>query len=88
MPDYPRLKTIHEVAALCGVGAATVRFYEKEGLLRPQAAGTLQFYSEQDCLRLQLILKGRRLGFSLAEIATLIQGVQTDGPRPKNQQRT
>ena len=49
----------------------TIRFYEEQGLLHPVRAGNQRIYFAKDRVRLKLILRGKRLGFSLAEIKTL-----------------
>ena len=48
----------------------TIRFYEAEGLLKPARKNNKRVYRERDMVRLKLILRGKRLGFSLAEIKT------------------
>lgn len=48
----------------------TIRFYESEKLLSPGRENNKRIYSERDLVRLKLILRGKRLGFSLAEIKT------------------
>lgn len=50
------------------VTARTLRFYEDEGLIAPERRGQTRIYSVKDRARIILILRGRRLGFSLAEI--------------------
>jgi DNA-binding transcriptional MerR regulator len=50
----------------------TLRFYEDQGLLTPERRGQTRLYSSKDRARLGLILRGKRLGFSLAQIAELI----------------
>jgi DNA-binding transcriptional MerR regulator len=45
-----------------------VRFYEDKGLITPQRAGTTRVYSARDRARMILILRGKRLGFSLSAI--------------------
>ena len=49
-----------------------IRFYEDHGLLRPVREGQRRIYRERDRTRLKLILRGKRLGFSLAEIAEIL----------------
>ena len=49
-----------------------LRFYEDKGLLSPERRGTSRVYSGRDRARLQLILRGKRTGFSLAEISELL----------------
>lgn len=49
-----------------------IRFYEDLGLLTPARAGTTRIYSNRDRVRLKLVLRGKRLGFSLKEIADIL----------------
>ncbi|MCE9684303.1 MerR family DNA-binding transcriptional regulator [Halomonas sp. M5N1S15] len=51
----------------------TIRFYEQEGLLAPERRGQTRIYHEKDRVRLKLTLRGKRLGFSLAEIREVIE---------------
>jgi DNA-binding transcriptional MerR regulator len=64
--------TIRELASEFRVSLRTLRFYESKGLLAPRRAGQNRFYSSADCNRLALILKGKRLGFTLSEIRRMI----------------
>jgi DNA-binding transcriptional MerR regulator len=64
--------TITDVAAEFGVTLRTIRFYEDRGLLSPERRGTTRVFHPRDRVRLALILRGKRLGFSLDEIATII----------------
>src|SRR5690606_24385420 len=50
----------------------TLRYYEDRGLLHPQRSGTARLYGRRDRDRLKLILLGRRVGFSLAEIRAML----------------
>lgn len=63
-----RLYSTSQLAEDAGVTARTVRFYESRGLLNPQLAGSTRVYTHSDRARLQIILRGKRLGFSLDEI--------------------
>lgn len=63
-----RLYTVTELAAELGITPRTIRFYEVKGLLAPKRAGTTRVYGHRDRARMQLILRGKRLGFSLADI--------------------
>lgn len=65
--------TISELAREFGVTTRTIRFYEDEGLLSPQREGTNRIFSQRDRVRLKLALRGKRLGFSLAEIRELFE---------------
>lgn len=60
--------TVTQLATELGVTARTVRFYEDKGLLTPQRAGNTRIFAHRDKVRLILILRGKRLGFSLREI--------------------
>ncbi|MDO8268094.1 MAG: MerR family DNA-binding transcriptional regulator [Moraxellaceae bacterium] len=63
--------TISELAKEFDVTTRTIRFYEDEGLLRPERRGQTRVYSSRDRVLLKLILRGKRLGFSLAECREL-----------------
>jgi len=63
-----RSYSIGELAEEFGVTSRALRLYEEEGLLDPERDGTRRIYSERDRVRLRLILRGKRLGWSLAEI--------------------
>jgi DNA-binding transcriptional MerR regulator len=67
-----REATIGEMARAFGVTLRTLRFYEDRNLLRPRRAGNARYYGGVDRARLAMILKGKQLGFTLAEIADLI----------------
>jgi len=66
-PDA-KLYSTAELAGSAGVSPRTVRFYESRGLLKPQRAGAMRVFNGIDRARLTLILRGKRLGFSLKEI--------------------
>ena len=70
--DDERFMTIGELAREFQISLRTLRFYEDRGLLHPLRSGVTRLYSSRDRLHLQLILKGRRLGFTLTEIGTLL----------------
>ena len=59
---------IGELAEEFGVTSRALRLYEEEGLLDPQREGTRRIYNERNRVRLRLILRGKRLGWSLSEI--------------------
>jgi DNA-binding transcriptional MerR regulator len=67
MPQGP-LYTVTELAKALGMTARAIRFYEDKGLITPQRAGTTRVYSARDKARMILILRGKRLGFSLNTI--------------------
>ena len=62
------LYSIGDLAAECGITPRAIRFYEDNGLIRPARAGQTRVYTYRDRARLKLILRGKRLGFSIAEI--------------------
>ena len=64
--------TIAQVADEFGVTHRTVRHYEDLGLLSPERRGQQRIYHRRDRTRLNLILRGKRLGFPLEEIRTII----------------
>jgi len=66
--------TIGEVAREFGLTLRSLRFYESKGLLVPQRNGPIRLYSRKDRERISLILTGRRLGFTLAEVKRLLDG--------------
>jgi DNA-binding transcriptional MerR regulator len=65
--------TISELAKEFEVTTRTIRFYEDQGLLSPTRDGTTRVFSARDRVRLKLALRGKRLGFSLAEIRELFE---------------
>lgn len=76
--DAPRIYSIAELAREFAITARTIRFYEDEGLIKPRRAGLTRLYSLGDRTRLGWILRGKRLGFSLAEIKELLDLYQVD----------
>jgi DNA-binding transcriptional MerR regulator len=64
--------TITELAAEFDTTLRTLRFYEDRGLLRPERQGQTRVFHPRDRVRLQLIQRGKRLGFNLAEIASIL----------------
>lgn len=64
--------SITDLAEEFGVTARALRFYEDEGLISPQRVGLSRVYSKRDRARLAWILRGKRVGFSLAEIREMI----------------
>lgn len=77
MDDLPNANvqdsfTITALAAEFGVTPRTIRFYEDQGLIRPARVGQARVYSKTDRTRLAWILRGKRVGFSLAEIQEML----------------
>ncbi len=64
--------SISDLSAEFDVTARALRFYEDEGLISPERRGLQRIYSHRDRARLAWILRGKRVGFSLAEIREMI----------------
>lgn len=62
------LFSVNQLAEEVGVTPRAIRFYELKGLLSPKRAGTARVFNRRDRARLLLVLRGKRLGFTLAEI--------------------
>lgn len=67
-----RTYTISELCREFGVSPRTLRFYEQKGLLHPQRRGWTRLFTYRDRTRLKLILRGKRIGFSLEEIREIL----------------
>ena len=65
--------SINELSREFGITPRSIRFYEAEGLLAPAREGQKRIYARKDRVRLKLILRGKRLGFSLAETRELFE---------------
>ncbi|MDO6461544.1 MerR family DNA-binding transcriptional regulator [Granulosicoccaceae sp. 1_MG-2023] len=79
--------TITELAKRYGVTTRSIRFYEEKGLLHPEREGQNRIYSESDRVRLQLILRGKRLGLTLEESRDIIN-MYMPGQRNEDQLQT
>ncbi len=69
---------IAELAAEFGVTTRTIRFYEDKDLVTPERRGQRRVYHLRDKVRLQLIMRGKRLGFSLDEIRAMVDLYDSD----------
>lgn len=67
----PTTYSIGELAREFDITTRSIRFYEDQGLLTPSRQGQTRLYTNKDRVRLKLILRGKRLGFSLAETKNL-----------------
>lgn len=65
--------SIVDLAREFDVTTRTIRFYEEHGLLAPTRRGNRRVYAPRDQTRLKLIMRGKRLGFSIAEIKEMIE---------------
>ena len=72
-----RTWSIGELATEFGTTLRTIRFYEDRGLLRPERRGQSRVFSDRDRVRLRLVLRGKRLGFALDEIAAVLDMYDT-----------
>ena len=72
-----RLFTIGDLSREFDVSLRTLRFYEDRDLLHPERRGSTRFYSSGDRVRLQIILKGKKLGFTLTEIHEMLESEQS-----------
>jgi len=66
-----------------GVTARTIRFYEAKGLIAPQRAGNNRVYTSRDRARMILILRGKKLGFTLREIKEYLDLYDADPTHAK-----
>ena len=71
--------TIREMCDRFGVTARTLRFYEASGLMAPLRNGTRRHYTPADCARLSLILRAKRLGFTLDDSRALLSLCEGEG---------
>jgi len=74
---------IGEMAKSFGVTLRTLRFYEDKGLLDPKREGSTRLYSHRDRARLQLIMLGRKVGFSLREVKQIMDLYDPAGANTK-----
>lgn len=79
-PDGSRF-TIRDLAAAFSVTPRTIRFYEDEGLINPERQGQNRLYSKGDRARLAWILRGKRVGFSIADIREMLDLYGADDDR-------
>ncbi|MFG1270822.1 MerR family transcriptional regulator [Xanthobacter versatilis] len=70
--------SVAELARALATTPRTIRFYEDKGLITPRRAGIMRVYTKRDRARLVLILRGKRLGFSLREIKEYLDLYELD----------
>jgi DNA-binding transcriptional MerR regulator len=80
--------TITDLAAEFGVTPRAIRFYEDEGLIEPARQGQNRVYSRGDRARLAWILRGKNVGFSLAEIKEILDLYHAGDGRVRQRERT
>lgn len=64
--------TISQLSREFGITTRAIRFYEDQGLISPAREGTTRIYSTRDRVRLKLVIRGKRLGLTLKEIANIL----------------
>jgi DNA-binding transcriptional MerR regulator len=77
-PPY-RTYSITQLCREFGATPRALRFYEEQGLLSPSRRDTSRVYSYKDRARLQLIVRGRRVGLSIAEIRDILDAYDEEG---------
>ncbi|MCB6184605.1 MerR family DNA-binding transcriptional regulator [Leeia sp. TBRC 13508] len=77
-----KLFTISDLSREFDVTTRSIRFYEDEGLLSPERVGRNRYYSPKERVRLMLLLRGKRLGFSLSDIKELFDIYDAPGEEP------
>ena len=73
------LFAIADLAREFGISTRAIRFYETKGLLSPERVGSTRIFRRRDRARLILILRGKRLGFSLRDISDYLSLYDADG---------
>lgn len=85
MPHNDPLYTVTQLGSELGITVRTLHFYEAQGLIKPRRAGNTRVYSSRDRARMILILRGKRLGFSIKEIKEYLELYDID---PSHGQQT
>lgn len=78
MSNKSNTYSISELAKEFDITTRSIRFYEDQGLITPERKGQTRIYSRQDRVRLKLTLRGKRLGFTLAEVRKLFDLYDAD----------
>ena len=81
----PETFSIQQLSREFGVTPRALRFYESKGILTPARRGQTRLFSERDRTRLKLVLRGKRLGFSLEECLEIIDMYEPGQPRNPRQ---
>ena len=83
-PDSKDLFAIADLAKEFGISTRAIRFYETKGLLSPERVGATRIFRRRDRARLILILRGKRLGFSLRDISDYLSLYDADRTQQVN----
>ena len=86
--DMAQTFTVTQLCREFSVTPRALRFYEAKGLLHPAREGMRRRFDQRDRARLALILRGKRFGFSLAEIGELLDLYDTDNTQVSQLTRT
>ncbi|KKB07512.1 MerR family transcriptional regulator [Devosia chinhatensis] len=78
------LFAIADLAKEFGISTRAIRFYESKGLLSPERVGATRIFRRRDRARLILILRGKRLGFSLRDISDYLSLYDADRSQQVN----
>jgi len=78
VPENRDLFAIADLAREFGISTRAIRFYETKGLLAPERVGATRIFRRRDRARLILILRGKRLGFSLRDISDYLSLYDAD----------
>ena len=78
--------SVTELAEEFGMTARAIRFYEAKGLVSPQRVGTTRVYTHRERSRLRIILRGKRLGFSLSDIKEYLNLYDMDSAQENQHQ--
>ena len=84
-PPPETFNTVTQLANELGITPRAIRFYEDKGLIAPRRAGTTRIYTHRDRVRMVLILRGKRLGFSLREIREYLDLYNADRTHAEQQ---
>ncbi|SMQ75761.1 transcriptional regulator, MerR family [Devosia lucknowensis] len=76
--DTRDLFSIADLASEFGISTRAIRFYESKGLLAPERVGATRIFRKRDRARLILILRGKRLGFTLRDISDYLSLYDAD----------
>lgn len=77
-PVAEQLYSIRTLAAELNITTRAIRFYESKGLIKPRRIRSQRLFTHADRARLLLILRGKRLGFSLAEVSDYLDLYDAD----------
>jgi DNA-binding transcriptional MerR regulator len=80
--------TITDLSDAFGITTRAIRYYEDQGLISPQRRGQNRLYIKRDLARLAWVLRGKRVGFSIAEIKNLLDLYDINDGREQQRLKT